>query len=83
MKLNFKNFVYDFLLFISIIKIQDKLNIKSYECGKIANQSRNYTIGQLEESLEHVLEMDIKQKTSSYDEKLGLEILIINLVYSI
>lgn len=64
-------------------EIGDKLQIKSYECSKIGSQSRSYTIDQLENSLEYVLGMDIKQKTSSYDEKLGLEILIINLVHSI
>lgn len=64
-------------------EIGDKLQIKSYECSKIANQSRGYTISQLENSLEHVLSIDVRQKTSSYDEKLGLEMLIINLIYSI
>lgn len=60
-----------------------KLQIKAYECSKIASQSRSYTIDQLKDSLDYVLEIDVKQKTRSYDEKLGLEILIINLVHSL
>ena len=64
-------------------EIGDKLQIKAYECSKISSQSRNYTVDQLKDSLEYVLEIDIKQKTRSYDEKLGLEMLIINLVHLI
>lgn len=64
-------------------EIGDKLQIKSYECSKIASQSRGYTIEELENSLEYVLEIDVRQKTSSYDEKLGLEMLIISLAHSI
>ncbi len=64
-------------------EIGDKLQIKAYERSKISNQARDYTIDQLEKSLDYVLGIDIKQKTSSYDEKLGLEILIVNLVHSI
>lgn len=65
-------------------KIQDKLQIKSsYEYGKIASQSNNFTELQLKKSLEYILEIDVKQKTSSRDEKLALEILIINLSHSI
>lgn len=65
-------------------EIQDKLQIKSsYEYGKIASQSHNFSEVQLKKSLEYILEIDVKQKTSSRDEKLALEILIINLSHSI
>lgn len=60
-------------------QIQEKLQIKAFEFKKISSQSRNFTEGQLTNALNHILETDIKQKTSSFDEKLALEMLIINL----
>ncbi|CAK7070583.1 DNA polymerase III subunit delta [Tissierella sp.] len=62
---------------------QEKLQIKPYEFKKISKESYNFTEEQLKVSLNYILELDIKQKTSSHDEKLALEMLIINLVYSI
>lgn len=63
--------------------IQEKLGIKPYEFKKISKESYNFTEGQLKLALNHILELDIKQKTSSQDEKLALEMLIISLAYSI
>lgn len=62
---------------------QEKLQLKSYEFMKISKESNNFTEEQLKKALEYILEMDIKQKTSSHDEKLAMEMLIINLSYSI
>ncbi len=62
---------------------QDKLQIKPYEFKKISKESNNFTEEQLKRALNYILELDIKQKTSSHDEKLAIEMLIINLVYSI
>lgn len=65
-------------------KIQEKLGVKSsFEFGRIAKESGSFTQAQLKKSLEYILEIDIKQKTSSHDEKLALEILIINLAHSL
>lgn len=63
--------------------IQEKLGIKSFEFKKISSQSSNFTEAQIRAALEYILETDIKQKTSSQDEKLAIEILIINLSYAI
>lgn len=63
--------------------IQEKLGIKPYEFKKISKESYNFNEEQLKLALNHILELDIKQKTSSQDEKLALEMLIINLAYSI
>lgn len=65
-------------------KIQEKIGVRSsFEFGRIAKESRSFTESQLKKSLEYILEIDVKQKTSSYDEKLALEILIINLAHSL
>lgn len=61
----------------------EKLGIKSFELKKIGRESSNFTEAQLKKALNHILELDIKQKTSSHDEKLALEMLIINLSYGI
>ncbi|WP_313756344.1 DNA polymerase III subunit delta [Tissierella sp.] len=62
-------------------EVQEKLQIKPYEFKKISKESYNFTENQLEKVLNYILELDIKQKTSSYDEKLALEMLIIKLAY--
>lgn len=65
-------------------KIQEKLGVRSsFEFGRIARESSSFTELQLKKSLEYILEIDVKQKTSSYDEKLALEILIIKLAHSL
>lgn len=60
-------------------QVQEKLQVKAFEFKKISAQASGFSEGQLRKALNYILETDIKQKTSSYDEKLALEILIINL----
>ncbi len=62
-------------------EIQKKLQIGNFEHKKISRESANFTSENLTYALERVLQTDIKQKTSSYDEKLALEMLIIELSY--
>lgn len=64
-------------------EIQEKLKIKPYEFKKISSQAYNYSEDQLKSALNNILQLDIKQKTSSHDEKLALEILIMNLCFSL
>lgn len=64
-------------------EIQEKLKIKPYEFKKISSQAYSYTENQLKSALDNILQLDIKQKTSFHDEKLALEILIMNLCYSL
>lgn len=64
-------------------EIQSKLKVKPYEFKKIASQGYSLTEAQLIKTLNYILEIDIKQKTSSHDDKLGLEMLIINLCHLI
>lgn len=63
--------------------IQEKLGIKPFEFKKISKESYNFNEKQLKSALDYILELDIKQKTSSQDEKLALEMFIINLTYTI
>lgn len=63
--------------------IQEKLGIKPYEFKKLSSQSYNFTEEQIRKALENILLTDIKQKTSSSDEKLALEMLIVNLSYGL
>lgn len=62
---------------------QKKMQISSFEFRKLSNQAKDFTEKDLKKSLNHILEIDIKQKTTSQNEKLALEILIINLCYGI
>lgn len=62
---------------------QKKMQISSFEFRKLSSQSKGFTEKNLTKSLNKILEIDIKQKTSSQDEKLAMEILIINLCYGI
>ncbi|MDR7857097.1 DNA polymerase III subunit delta [Tissierella sp.] len=62
--------------------IQEKLQIKPYEFKKISSQAQSFSELHLRNGLDYILELDVKQKTSSHDEKLALEMLIINLCYS-
>ncbi|MCK9443144.1 MAG: DNA polymerase III subunit delta [Tissierellaceae bacterium] len=61
--------------------IQKKLQIKDYEFKKISFEANKFHKDNLIGALEHILDLDIKQKTSSNDEKLALEMLIIQLSY--
>ncbi|HZK33119.1 MAG TPA: DNA polymerase III subunit delta [Tissierellaceae bacterium] len=62
---------------------QKKMQISSFEFRKLSSQAKGFTEEGLTKSLNKILEIDIKQKTSSQDEKLALEILIVNLCYGI
>lgn len=59
--------------------IQKKLQIKDYEFKRIFKASSSFSKEYLLQALELILRLDIKQKTSSQDEKLALEMLIIQL----
>lgn len=60
-----------------------KMSLAEYEYGKIAKQSRNFTRRQLGQALNYCLETDRTLKTSSFDEKLAMEILISNLCFKL
>lgn len=60
-------------------EISDKLQIKSYEYSKIAYQARAFTIKELEGYMNLLLSVDKKLKTSSVDEKIEMEILLVKL----
>lgn len=60
-------------------QIQEKLGISSFEFKKIKSQSFNFEINQLERIMEYLLQMDLKLKSVSNDEKLEMEILLIKL----
>lgn len=60
---------------------QMKMQISSFEFKKLSSQSAGFTEESLTKSLNKILEIDVKQKTSSQDEKLALEILIVNLCH--
>lgn len=60
-------------------QIQDKLQIKNYEFGKISSQASRWTTTQLEKIMEELLEIDIKIKTTSNDDKLLIEMLLVKL----
>lgn len=61
------------------VETRNKLEVKPYEYNKISGNSRVYSEEELEGHLQYILEMDRKQKTSSQDEKLALEMLIVRL----
>lgn len=58
---------------------QDKLGIKSFEYSKISSQSRAFTIIQLQETLDKILTLDRQLKSTSVDEKILMEMLIIEI----
>lgn len=60
-------------------EIQDKLGIKSFEFNKISRESRKFNTKKLEYSLEEILLVDKSTKTTSGDESLAMEILIVKL----
>lgn len=59
--------------------IQDKLGIKDYEFKKIMSQASNFKTSQLERIMEYLLEMDLRLKTVSSQDKLEMEILLVKL----
>lgn len=61
-------------------QIKDKTGIKPFEYKKIASKSGLYSIKAINEGLKLILSTDVKQKTTSQDEVLLMEMLIVNLV---
>lgn len=59
--------------------IQEKLQIKPYEFSKISSQSKSFKIDELEKSLNSVLAVDKKVKTTSSNDKIEMEILLVSL----
>lgn len=59
--------------------IQEKLQIKPYEFSKISSQSKNFKIDELERSLNKILAVDKKVKTTSSNDKIEMEILLVSL----
>lgn len=64
-------------------EIQDKLIIKSFEYSKISSQSKSFTIKQLENTLNKILLLDKQIKTTSNDEKVLMEMLLIGICNNI
>lgn len=60
-------------------QIKEKLGIKDFEFKKIRSQSFNFEISQLERVMEYLLEMDLRLKTVSNQDKLEMEILLVKL----
>lgn len=58
---------------------RSKMKISPYEFKNISYQSKGFTQKRLAIALNEILDLDVKQKTSSQDEKLALEILIVKL----
>lgn len=61
----------------------EKMKLSKFEFNKVADQSRNFTISQLEEAMKHCLRADESIKLSFMDERLAMEILISNLCFKI
>ena len=59
--------------------IQEKLGIKPYEYRKISGLVSRFTISGLKTTLEDLLDADRKIKSTSIDDKLIMEILLVNL----
>lgn len=60
-------------------EIQEKLRIKPYEFGKIATQGNGMDQYRLRDVLEEILQTDRNIKTSSSDQRLEMEMLIVKL----
>jgi DNA polymerase-3 subunit delta len=60
-----------------------KMALSEYEYKKISNQSKNFTIKELERALEYALDADRSIKTSTAEDKLIMEILIANLCFKL
>lgn len=58
---------------------RSKMKISPYEFKNISRQSTGFTKERLVIALDEILTLDVKQKTSSLDDKLALEILIVKL----
>lgn len=60
-------------------EIMDNLSIKPYEYGKISSQARTYDDEQLKHFMNLILSVDKRLKTTSADEKIQMEVLLVNL----
>lgn len=60
-------------------QIQEKIGIKDYEFKKIRTQSSSFKTEQLEKIMEYLLQMDLKLKTVSNQDKLEMEMLLVKL----
>lgn len=60
-------------------QIQDKLGIKSYEYRKISALAPRFTLRKLTDTMEDLLDADRKIKSTSIEDKLIMEILLVNL----
>ncbi len=60
-------------------KVQDKLQIKNYEFGKIKTQAGRFSIDRLEEIMKELLNIDIQLKTTTTDERLLIEMLLVKI----
>lgn len=58
---------------------RSKMKISPYEFKNISRQSNGFRKARLIIALDEILNLDVKQKTSSLDDKLALEILIVKL----
>ncbi len=58
---------------------RSKMKISPYEFKNISRQSHGFTEKRLIRALDEILSLDTKQKTSSIDDKLALEVLIVKL----
>ncbi|WP_409228235.1 DNA polymerase III subunit delta [Gudongella sp. SC589] len=63
-------------------EIQEKLRIKPYEFGKIAAQGNGMDRNRLRDILEEILQTDRNLKTTSSDQRLEMEMLIVKLTTS-
>lgn len=60
-------------------QIQEKIGIKDYEFKKIRTQSSSFKTEELEKIMEYLLQMDLKLKTVSNQDKLEMEMLLVKL----
>lgn len=60
-------------------QIQSKLKIGSYEYSKFISQASRWSVERLELIMDELLDIDIKMKTTSIDEKLLIEMLLVKL----
>lgn len=59
--------------------IQEKLSIKSYEFGKIRSQANGFNLEELEKIMQRLLEIDKSMKSSMTDDKLLIEVFLVEM----
>ncbi len=60
-------------------QIREQLGLHPFAATKVLEQSRNYTIEQLEQIYHKLLEVDLAMKTSSGDPTVNLDVLVVEL----